>query len=106
MPWVESYLKRYAACASKDGRGVGGGYAHSWWVWLRARVGSRGRRSARRDGDAGDEDAFVRPTRAHVFDIAERIVYGDDLGAILHHGGAADETADAAEAGDTHFDHS
>ena len=42
---------------------------------------------------------------AYVFNVAEGIVDRDHLGAILLASSAADQPADAAEAGDTHLDH-
>ena len=82
MPCVESYLKRYAACA----RGVRG---------LASCPGRRARRGAARHSAGG----------AHVFDVAKRVVHRDHFGAILQDRGAADEAADAAKAGDAHLHH-
>ena len=42
---------------------------------------------------------------AHVFDVTERVINRDDGDAFLLARSAADEAADAAEAGDTHFHH-
>ena len=42
----------------------------------------------------------------NVFDVAERVVHGDNLRTVLHHGSAAHKAADAPETRDTHFDHS
>ena len=77
-PWVESYLKRYAACDAGDaGRGS---------VWI------KGARGGARQQAAGE---------AHVFDVAERVVDRLDAGAVLLARRAAHEATDAAEAGDT-----
>lgn len=66
------------------------------------RRGGAGEEHAARSGrgGAGEEEGGEA---THILDVAEGVVHRDDLHALALAGGAADEAADAAEAGDAHL---